>query len=47
MKKYTFKDGRTNKCCSVVAEDINIAKVMIRMKRSLVRPFLIKVEGAE
>ncbi|MFA6568127.1 MAG: hypothetical protein WCS96_07940 [Victivallales bacterium] len=45
MKKYTFKDGRSEKLWTVQAEDYNIARVMIRLKRSFVRPLLIRVEG--
>jgi len=44
MKKYTFKDGRSEKLWTVEAEDINIAKVMIRIKRSFARPLLIRVD---
>jgi len=44
MKKYTFKDGRSEKLWSVEAEDINTAKVRIRMKRGFNRAFLFKVE---
>ena len=45
MKKYTFKDGRSEKLWTVEAEDYNIARVMIRMKRSFVRPLLVRVES--
>lgn len=45
MKRYVFKDGRSEKLWTVEAEDINIARVVIRMKRGFVRPLLIKIEG--